>query len=51
MKLPPKGRPYLFLGMWKIQQAVVEKLLRPIQLCLRNAGKQGKIFLVPIFYY
>jgi hypothetical protein len=30
MKLPPKGRPYLFVAMWKIQQAVVEKLLRDL---------------------
>jgi hypothetical protein len=43
MKLHHKGRPYLFLAMWKIKQAVVEKLLRDLGESDQNVhqGKDG----------
>jgi hypothetical protein len=49
MKLPPKGRTYLFVAMWKIQQAVVEKLLRGLVGSDQNV-RQGKYgYRVPKF--
>jgi hypothetical protein len=41
LKLHPKERTYLFVAMWKIQQAVVEKLLRDLVELDQNV-RQGK---------